>query len=187
MAPINALYNVLKEKAMKRLVFEKMQNDKRLKDPNGPYFQNPAEYAMDRFSYYTCFLCKEIYFGGKKECEQNMDRDFYKAEELVCPSCSCRDSERSNCAMHGKDFIEFKCKFCCSIACWFCWGNTHFCDPCHRRQNAGERMNKKNKKDLPRCPGPSSCPLKVQHAPNGEECALGCAVCRNLAERQEDF
>lgn len=37
------------------------------------------------------------------------------------------------CKTHGDAFIEFKCKFCCSIAQWFCWGNTHFCDSCHKR------------------------------------------------------
>ena len=30
----------------------------------------------------------------------------------------------TDCKIHGKDFIEYKCKFCCKIASWFCWGTT---------------------------------------------------------------
>merc|ERR1712083_497873 len=25
-----------------------------------------------------------------------------------------------------------KCRYCCSIASFFCWGTTHFCRACHR-------------------------------------------------------
>jgi hypothetical protein len=55
----------------------------------------------------------------------------FKPEELVCANCC--DIPIDNCPKHGKEFIEFKCKFCCSIAQWFCWGTTHFCEPCHKR------------------------------------------------------
>ena len=47
-------------------------------------------------------------------------------------------------------------------------------------------MSKKQPKDLPQCKNPESCPLRIQHKPNGglyiiiiiEECALGCGLCR---------
>ena len=55
----------------------------------------------------------------------------------MCPECVDIhlgiDININKCKTHGKDFIEWKCKFCCSVAQWFCWGNTHFCDPCHRK------------------------------------------------------
>jgi hypothetical protein len=41
---------------------------------------------------------------------------------------------RQSCPKHGLEAIEYKCKFCCSVASWFCWGTTHFCDSCHRKQ-----------------------------------------------------
>ena len=41
---------------------------------------------------------------------------------------------QNTCPKHGTEAIEWKCKFCCSVASWFCWGTTHFCDDCHRKQ-----------------------------------------------------
>ena len=186
MAVILKLYQEIKEKALKRLKFEGMEGEERLKNPKDPYFNNPERYSLDRFSYYECFRCKESYFGGKKDCEQNNDQAKYNAEELVCPSCAAIGMEGADCKTHGKDYIEFKCKFCCSVAAWFCWGNTHFCDPCHTKQNNGDYLSKKTKAELPVCLG-KDCPLKVPHPPNGEEFALGCTLCRNLIANRKDF
>lgn len=59
------------------------------------------------------------------EANQQNNGANFKAEELVCPNCC--DIPIQNCPKHGLDFIEFKCKFCCGTAQWFCFGNTHFC------------------------------------------------------------
>lgn len=75
--------------------------------------------------------------------------------------------------------MEHKCQFCCSVASWFCWGKTHFCDACHTRQQKGDYVSKYEKDKLPKCPGKNKCPLKVQHPPNGDPFCLGCAFCRN--------
>lgn len=69
-------------------------------------------------------------------------------------------------------------QFCCSVASWYCWGSTHFCDACHRRQVAGDYLTRKPRTRLPRCPGKNQCPLGVEHPPNGDEFCLGCAICR---------
>jgi len=98
------------------------------------------------------------------------------------------------CVVRG---IMNQCRFCCNIANWFCWGNTHFCDSCHHQQvrplggvfdgrifspwcalqMIGNNIARKKVKDLPRCPG-DMCPLKIRHPPNGQEYSLGCALCR---------
>mmetsp|Transcript_23513 Transcript_23513/g.41672 ORF Transcript_23513/g.41672 Transcript_23513/m.41672 type:complete len:608 (-) Transcript_23513:48-1871(-) len=188
MRVILELYQDIREKALKRLDFEGMSNDVRLKDPNDRnYFNQPERYAFDSLSYYECFKCKRPYFGGKKNCEDNRDRADYNPEELVCPGCAAVGVEGTNCPTHGTDYIEFKCKFCCSIAAWFCWGNTHFCEGCHTKQNSGDYLNRKAKSDLPKCPGPQNCPLKMRHVANGEEMALGCAICRNMAANRQEF
>jgi hypothetical protein len=83
-----------------------------------------------------------------------------------------------------QDFLDFKCRFCCSVAVWFCFGTTHFCDPCH---NNHSHLTGLAKEDMPQCPvGPGpvrlagdDCPLLVKHPPTGEEFALGCGICRN--------
>jgi len=41
-------------------------------------------------------------------------QEAFKPEELVCANCC--EIPVENCPKHGKDFIEFKCKFCCSVA-----------------------------------------------------------------------
>jgi hypothetical protein len=145
---------------------------------------------MYKLAYYQCFKCKSPYFGGLKDCIQaQQEGQEYKKEDLVCGKCAAVSigAGIQNCPKHGTDFIEFKCKFCCSLSQWFCWGNTHFCEPCHKRQVDGDYVSRKAKSELPKCGGPASCPLKVKHPDNGEEYALGCAICRNEAANQRDF
>ncbi|XP_023247722.1 E3 ubiquitin-protein ligase MYCBP2-like [Copidosoma floridanum] len=77
-----------------------------------------------------------------------------------------------------------KCRYCCSVAIFFCFGTTHFCKPCH---DDFQRVTHIPKNELPSCPagprakqlGGEECPLYVKHPPTGEEFALGCGICRN--------
>ncbi|RWS22744.1 E3 ubiquitin-protein ligase MYCBP2-like isoform X8 [Leptotrombidium deliense] len=88
------------------------------------------------------------------------------------------------CAKHGTDFLEYKCRYCCSVAVFFCFGTTHFCNACHNDVN---RVLNIPKQELPQCPagprgkhlGGTECPLHVKHPPTGEEYTLGCGICRN--------
>lgn len=79
------------------------------------------------------------------------------------------------CAKHKTDFIDYKCRYCCDLALWFCFGTTHFCDKCHR--NPYDTAPKV-------CKGPEKCPLKGNHAKNGEEYALGCSLCREECTKE---
>ena len=98
--------------------------DARLKKVGDPYYNKPLEYAMAIYSYYLCFKCKKPYFGGRKDCErlreEAQNNQKFKPEELMCPDCVDIhlgiDTNINNCKIHGKEFIEWKCKFCCSIA-----------------------------------------------------------------------
>ena len=72
----------------------------------------------------------------------------------------------------------YKCKFCCGIGTWYCWGSTHFCDGCHKKQEKGTYLNRLPLDALPKCPGPDACPLGIEHPANGtEEFSLGCVIC----------
>ncbi len=42
----------------------------------------------------------------------------------------------------------------------------------------GENLNGISKDKLPKCAGRATCPLKMDHKENGDECSLGCSVCR---------
>ncbi|XXQ35895.1 RING-type domain-containing protein [Plasmodiophora brassicae] len=171
--------------AMQRLYLEGLQTHPDITQPGGKHFQHPEEYAMDRFAYFMCHKCKRPYFGGMRQCGDMAGRDEenFNADELLCGGCS---DTTVNCDVHGKDFIEYKCRFCCQVAVWFCWGTTHFCDPCHRKQQLGNYVSKKSSSQLPKCPGVAGCPLGVVHPPNGTEHSLGCALCRRGARSKPE-
>jgi len=144
-----------------------------------------ARYAMERYAYYVCHKCGKAYYGGEARCEQQAAglSEDYDPAELVCGACS--DVTRAQmCARHGADFLEYKCRYCCSVAVFFCFGTTHFCGACH---DDFQRVTTIPRTELPQCPaGPRAvqltgdeCPLHVQHPATGEEFALGCGVCRN--------
>eukprot|EP00826_Nyctotherus_ovalis_P013748 TRINITY_DN1375_c0_g1_i9.p1 TRINITY_DN1375_c0_g1~~TRINITY_DN1375_c0_g1_i9.p1 ORF type:complete len:432 (+),score=91.22 TRINITY_DN1375_c0_g1_i9:404-1699(+) len=190
LASISAIFEDIRKKAVDRLKYEGLDKDKRLHDPNDRFYNKFEEYALTRLSYYMCFKCKKPYFGGLKSCENvNEGQREYKESDLVCGACASDNIKGgiSNCPQHGKDFIEFKCQFCCSVAQWFCWGTTHFCEPCHAKQCKGEYVNKIPKDKLPKCSGPDKCPLKTSHPPNGNEYSLGCSICRNLKANVKAF
>ena len=68
---------------------------------------------------------------------------------------------------------------CAALLCRYCWGSTHFCTDCHKKQEGGEYLTRKPLSELPKCDG--KCPLGVKHPPNGTEFALGCGICRQRA------
>lgn len=116
---------------MQRL--QTMGHDKaaELSDPKSKYYKSPETYCIDRYSYYICFKCHKPYFGGERACDAQNRSEEFNPEELVCGGCA--SSGKTNCSKHGNDYIEFKCKFCCASAVWFCWGTTHFCESCHSK------------------------------------------------------
>ena len=137
---------------------------------------------MDRYAYFVCFKCGKPYYGGEARCDAGA-RDQFDPAELVCGACS--DVTRAQmCPKHSMDYLEYKCRYCCSVAVYFCFGTTHFCQVCHDNINT---VMSTVKDLLPHCPaGPACtqlegdvCPLHVRHPPTGEEFALGCGICRN--------
>jgi hypothetical protein len=168
--PTLALFETIKEKALQRLHLLSLDKCQAITSRSSSFYGNPLAYALHRFSFYQCFKCKEPYFGGDKICEADQQAQEFNPRELVCGRC-CDLTGINECHDHGREFIEYKCRFCCSTAVWFCWGTTHFCDACH--QKAPELITA-NKCDLP------PCTCKIDHPPNGEEFSLGCSYCRAL-------
>lgn len=174
----------VEKKALERAKFEELHKNPRLSDPKDFYFNKLGDFALYKMAYYQCHKCKVPYFGGMIDCgdAQNALQDF-KPEELVCPKCSAESvgAGVKNCGIHGAENIDFKCRFCCSVALWFCHGNTHYCDPCHMRAGRNDKKA---------CPGnckKEGCPLKVDHPPSGEEFALGCGLCRSKLINAKEF
>lgn len=185
------LYDSMCKMAMERMKFENLFKDTRLTDPNSQWYKKELEFALHKISYYMCYECKKPYFAGMRECrggpnEDNNPNREYDPKDLICGAhVSGNIPGITDCKLHGKEFIEYKCKFCCNIACWFCWGNTHFCEDCHARQCKGDYVSKYTRDKLPKCDG--KCTLKVKHPDNGEEFALGCSVCRNTSDNVRNF
>lgn len=115
--------------------------------PGGRY-QDPAAYAMERYAYYVCYKCQKAYYGGEARCDAQLGGESFDPTELVCGGCS--DVARAQmCPKHGADFLEYKCRYCCSVAVFFCFGTTHFCNPCH---DDFQRVTTIPKSELPSCP-----------------------------------
>jgi E3 ubiquitin-protein ligase MYCBP2 len=186
--PLLALRDDVVRKAVMRLKYEGLDKHPDLTAADSRFFRDPEGFALHRFAYYLCFKCQRPYFGGNYECAAAGNHDF-NPSEFVCGGCA--PSQAQDCPKHGRDYLEFKCRFCCSVAVWFCFGTTHFCEPCHNNHSVLCNRPKaelvqcackpKDGRQLPeKIDGP--CPLGVQHPPSGEEFALGCGLCRNIKD-----
>ena len=104
---------------------------------------------------------QQIDGDANRNGEDNL-QEAAKAAQHVCGSCRAkrsRGTSKAECPDHGTSMIEYKCRFCCSVATWYCWGTTHFCTECHTKQMNGTYVSRMSKDELPKCPGPELCPL----------------------------
>lgn len=158
--PIRELEDEITIKAMERLKFEGLEKNPEIIEKGGQFFEDPEGFAMDRFSFYRCYDCKNPYFAGARVCGAAGDEEDHPDDdpkELVCNKCS-RTSIQS-CPKHGDAWIAHKCRFCCSIASYSCWGNCHFCPNCHTpgtwnklvKHRTGENI--KQIEEYAQCPG----------------------------------
>ncbi|KAJ1346815.1 hypothetical protein KIN20_001718 [Parelaphostrongylus tenuis] len=182
--PLFMLKTDVASKANMRLKFDGLLNCTALTDPQSEFFNRPEEYAMDRYMYVLCNVCQKAYFGGESRCQMALQSFQYNAAELVCGGCSAPPGT-DVCGRHGAEYLEYKCRYCCSIAVYFCFGTTHFCAPCH---DDFQRLVSLPRSQFPPCPtgpratpGDGPCPLRRPHPPAGEEFALGCGICRNIS------
>jgi len=145
-----------------RAKHEGLDKHERLRDPSDHYFNKFEEYALFKCAFYQCYKCKDPYFGGMNDCENDAMRAAdTRVQDLVCGKCAAEmvGAGVTKCAKHGTDYIDYKCRYCCSVALFFCGGNTHYCDPCHNDAIA-RRLKTKD------CHG-KNCPLGVKHPPGG--------------------
>jgi len=131
---------------------------------------DPAAYAMSRYAYYVCSRCGKAYYGGEAQCEAEgaAAGGQFDPSELVCGGCS--DVSRAQVENHHyrlhhqaslsthfnrcarsteQTTLEYKCRYCCSVAVFFCFGTTHFCSACH---DDFQRVANLPKTELPHCP-----------------------------------
>lgn len=183
------LFEQIKDMTLKRMRIEGLDKDPRIAE-QGEFYKKPLEFGLFKISYHMCFKCKKPYFAGLRDCRGNENNvGEPDPSKYICENCSDLGliPGLTSCKSHGKEFIAYKCKFCCSVSNWFCWGNTHFCEECHKRQCAGDYLSKYSQDKLPKCGGKRSCPLKIDHPASGQEFALGCTICANDKSNAKDY
>ena len=154
--------------------------------------------------FFTCRACRAPFYGGRHECARALGAGAAAeaaaegggggggGEELTCMPCSVR-SAGAECPTHGAEFVQFKCRFCCSLSTFHCslqaypGVQTHFCGACHAPGEWPRQVEREQAGTLPACPaGPcgvalppgSRCPLNTPHPKTGVEFIMGCALCR---------
>jgi len=178
------------------------------------------------FVFKKCFKCKSPYSAGKAECAAGMgggggggaaagadgvdgadggvldEMPAERPEDAICSGCRDSDAGIRQCAKHGKDYVLWKCRYCCDrLSSYECFDYLHVCEPCHSYQKLdtllnfnqkvgeddplrggvpGAEMIYANKKQLweyDQCPGPDQCKLGCAHPPHGLEFCFGCSKC----------
>eukprot|EP00898_Chlorokybus_atmophyticus_P001784 jgi/Chlat1/2606/Chrsp178S02455 len=170
-----ALLEEVRKRALRRVKADTRRVKADELQPGGRFDGRPADYALSVYTYYICHSCQKPYFGGERACgEAVQDMDGFDAKELMCGVCSAPGTACKR--GHGADYIEYKCRHCCSTATFFCFGTSHFCNACHRNISRTQHQT---------CAGGRHCPLRIpaeRHPKIGEEHCLGCALCRYADE-----
>ena len=195
LAPSLALRETVMRRARRRLALDANGPPRQIQ-AGGDYEGRPGEYALSRFNYYLCETCETPYFGGDRAChrggvERGDDRERGQvpaagpeAHRLVCGSCSVTSRGKECKKGHGAEEMEYKCRYCCDVAVWFCFGTTHFCDACHTKWVTAS-PDWETDPPMKTCTR-KTCPLRVEHPEHGQEFCLGCAVCRSLKASQQE-
>ena len=155
--PLRSLEMILKEKALKRLKYEGRDKDEKVVKQDGQFHNDLVNYAMHIYAYFMCHECKQPYFGGAKECGDD-SQDEVNKEDLICGKCQKIESI-DECKEHGEEYLAYKCRYCCTMSVFHCWGKVHFCRNCHqpgvwdKLSTYSTGKNKKALEDYPQCDG----------------------------------
>lgn len=89
LAPIRALYEDVRRKALMRLEYEGLLQAEAITTVGARFHGNPSGFALDRYAYYVCYKCSKAYYGGEVRCEEQAGgADHYDPAELICGACS---------------------------------------------------------------------------------------------------
>jgi len=126
--PIRIMQAKVIELGRNAFVREDRKDDPEFQE-GGEFHGKLVEFIDHNYAFYQCWECKEPYYGGSKECREAGHE--INREDLLCPKCQ-NIEHISNCDVHGTDYLVFKCRYCCTVSVWCCWGTTHFCAGCHK-------------------------------------------------------
>ena len=151
--------------SLDRLRIEMAEHRVHLNNPQHRFYNDQDSYALAVYAVYPCNKSSQPFVGGRVNCEREANVDIAaEKEKFICFDCA----NIKRCPIHGSRYMMYKCRYCCKVATWFCFGTTHFCDECHRRLDGRYK----------RCDGKGDCELGLMHPPNPCEFPLGCAACK---------
>lgn len=87
---------------------------------------------LEQMTIYPCFNCGDLYYGGPNDYDAAI-RENSEQQNFLCQKCACDflGYGQDFCALHGNEFIDFKCMYCCSIALFVSEGGKQYdCQPC---------------------------------------------------------
>ena len=101
----------------------------------------PLQYAMFHYEFAPCKQCKLPFFVRAHDCGADAavehgdgvvaDPPVAMGGDALCGTCRESRGGVVTCKIHGKDSIMWKCRYCCSMATYECFGYFHACDDCH--------------------------------------------------------
>ena len=139
------MFDKVKKEALERL---KIDGKDKCNDINknkmSEFYKQPLKYALKIYDFSMCITCKQPKFAGLHACNaaghndkadeemqhnHNHNHAYHKFE---CEDCDVKP-HGDTCKKHGKDFLAYKCNFCCSLASYYCIHyKSHFCSVCQK-------------------------------------------------------
>ena len=157
-------------------------------DPQSEWYNKPQEFVMAKCAFYQCHECSKPFYGGQIDCGRDLNTaETMSKEDLICKDCNIKQIGGGNatCAIHGSQYIAWKCYMCCREALYLCSGTMYLCEYHHR---GDVWYNPKTK--VEDCGG-VNCPLGVNHPPASKDpmksnYPLGCSLCRKTEKLGKD-
>lgn len=180
--PTAALQRQVDELIVDQIVADDLCNAPAVRNPTSTFHGHVLEYARSIYAFFLCGLCDKPYFGGLVSCNDVYDQDL-PVDDRLCPVCSPRSSALCVDSVHRASFV-WKCRLCCRVADFVCYGSTHLCASCHSRDDGTRHRGVLAIEPEP-CPGPACrrapLPHGVARHVNDQgvqgELLLRCGVC----------
>lgn len=136
-----------------------------------PDVQSEGIYQFGKryYAFYLCSICKSPYLGGTIECGDGEDGPHPAPQnaQRFCHTCHVIPPRTCTNIEHVP-FYVWKCRYCCRVAEYVCYGSTHLCSHCHglndRRERHGTELQ----------PTPCTCPNLTEQEKHSNGPDLSC-------------
>ena len=67
---------------------------------------------VEKMIFFSCYQCHQPYYAGRVECDMG-EMPVDPPERYLCEKCLNTKEQPNDCAVHGKAFIQYKCRWVC--------------------------------------------------------------------------